>query len=517
MSNFLHKMSLRFKIVLIGLGLATALVGVLFVLYGIEARRNTVAAYVEKARAICLTAESVREGMEEKWAQGLFRTEDLRKWSEQGPEGLDLILASVPVVSAWEAAMAKAEAGNYLFKVPKHQPRNPKNEPDELEARALEAMKSEGLEEYYEIDGDMNAVRYFRPVVLSETCMMCHGDPATSEQLWGNSDGLDPTGAQMENWNVGSIHGAFEVIQSLDEADRALATSLSIAGAVVAIGLAMMAMSFLLVIWRGVERPIALLTSEMFEGAKQVSSASDQVANSSTFMAQGASQQAAALEETSASLDEMASETRVDAEHTSQADELARETRDAAEAGSTSVKRMSEAIHQIKGSSEEMAKIISSIDEIAFQTNLLALNAAVEAARAGEAGKGFAVVAEEVRSLAQRSAEAARNTARLIEQAGESAENGVRTSDEVVTSFNTIAERVQRLDTLITEVSQSSSARATRIDEINGAMRQIDEVTQSNAASSEEAASASEELSAQARELEGLVQRLVAVVKGDRG
>jgi methyl-accepting chemotaxis protein len=509
----LDSFSLRLKIVILGIALATALVGVLFVLYSLDARARTVTAYVEKARAICLTAESVREGMEQKWAQGLFNADDMRAWSQQGPEGMARMLAAVPVVAAWEAAMAQAEAGNYTFKVPKHFPRNPNNEPDSLEARALGKMAAGNLSEYHEIDRDLNAVRYFRPVRLSGTCMMCHGDPAQSQEFWGNDQGRDPTGAKMENWKEGENHGAFEVIQSLDEADRQLASALTMAGGVVLAGLGLMALAFFMVISRSVERPIARLTAEMFAGAHQVASASAQVAQTSQTMSAGAAEQAASLAHIAPS--EMASATRQDAANAGRADALAKETQVAAEEGSTSVKRMSEAIHRIKISSGEMAKINRSINEIAFQTNLLALNAAVEAARAGEAGNSFAVVAEEVRKLAKRSAEAAQNTAQLIEHAEASAEHGVRTSDEVAASFQEIADRVRRMNDIISNVSQSSNAQATRIEEINQAMVQIDRVVQSNAANSEQSASASEELSAQAKELEHITERLVAVIKGE--
>ena len=265
---------------------------------------------------------------------------------------------------------------------------------------------------------------------------------------------------------------------------------------------------------KSISSALTKVINSLTEGSEQVSSASSQVSQSSQQMAEGASEQASSLEETSASLEEMSSMTKQNSDNAKQANIMAGETRASVEKSRSAMTRMSDAILQIKGSSDQTAKIVKTIDEIAFQTNLLALNAAVEAARAGDAGKGFAVVAEEVRNLAQRSAEAAKNTSSLIEQSQKNADNGVQVSQEVATILTQIVDSVSRLSQLIGEVSSASQEQAKGIEQIGTAVTQMDKLTQSNAANAEESASASEELSAQANELNDMVNTLVGIVTG---
>lgn len=299
-----------------------------------------------------------------------------------------------------------------------------------------------------------------------------------------------------------------------DQASSLLSASsmIMVIGLIVAIAVSVLLAVLVTV---GITKSINFVITGLRRGSEQVTSASEQVSASSQSLAQGASEQASSLEEISSSLEEMASMTRQNADNAKQANTMSSSAADAAKKGAEAMRKMGQAIEKIKGSSDETAKIIKTIDEIAFQTNLLALNAAVEAARAGEAGKGFAVVAEEVRNLAQRSAEAAKNTSYLIEESQSNAENGVAVSREVDSMLSEIVDAAVKVAELINEVTAASNEQSQGVDQITKAVAQLDQVTQSNAANAEESASASEELSAQAIELTDMVDQLVKLVEGD--
>jgi methyl-accepting chemotaxis protein len=265
---------------------------------------------------------------------------------------------------------------------------------------------------------------------------------------------------------------------------------------------------------RKITLPLRQIITKLTDNSQRISSASGEISSSSQSLAEGATEQAAGLEETSSSLEEMSSMTKRNADNAQQANTLAAQARKAADNGSQAMGRMAGAIEDIKKSSDETAKIIKVIDEIAFQTNLLALNAAVEAARAGEAGKGFAVVAEEVRNLAMRSAEAAKNTSNLIEQSVNNSRNGVQICSEVKKALDEIVGSIGKTTELVGEIASASNEQAQGVDQINTAVSQMDKVTQQNAANAEESASASEELSGQAESMNQIVDQLVTLVNG---
>ncbi len=265
-----------------------------------------------------------------------------------------------------------------------------------------------------------------------------------------------------------------------------------------------------------ITRPINRVIVGLTTGAEQVASASEQVSSSSQSLAEGASEQAASIEETSSSLEEMAAMTQQNADNASQANGLMTEANQVVDQANASMTELTSSMAEISKASEETSKIIKTIDEIAFQTNLLALNAAVEAARAGEAGAGFAVVADEVRNLAMRAADAAKNTAELIEgtvkKVGDGSDLVTRTNE----AFAKVAESSRKVGDLVGEIAAASGEQAQGIEQVNKAASEMGQVTQQAAANAEESASASEELSAQAEQMQAMVNELMAMVDGQR-
>jgi len=289
---------------------------------------------------------------------------------------------------------------------------------------------------------------------------------------------------------------------------------LSVVGMVGGFGLAL---TLGLMLSLSITRPVNRIISGLNEGADQVSAASSQVSAASQSLAQGSSEQAASLEETSASLEEMATMTRQNADNARQADSLMQETGRVVKEADHYMVELTGSMKDISQASDETAKIIKTIDEIAFQTNLLALNAAVEAARAGEAGAGFAVVADEVRNLAMRAAEAAKNTADLIETTVAKVKFGSELVHKTGEAFAEVSISSTKVQELVAEIAAASQEQAQGADQVSRAVAEMDKVVQQNAANAEESASASEELSTQAEQMKGIVGNLVALVEGTHG
>jgi methyl-accepting chemotaxis protein len=311
--------------------------------------------------------------------------------------------------------------------------------------------------------------------------------------------------ARIVERHLGEAEKTARANRSLASMAMTIATVLTLFGAFVAALL-----GFLLTL--AITRPINRIVAGMTEGVDQVVSAACQVSSASHSLAEESSEQASSLEETSSSLEEMASMTKQNADNANQAKAMMADAKQIVAKVDGHMGRMAASIEAITRSSEETGKIIKTIDEIAFQTNLLALNAAVEAARAGEAGAGFAVVAGEVRNLALRAAEAARNTSGLIENTIKAVRQGNELTAQTREAFRENVEVSGKVAQLIDEIAAASLEQAQGIAQVNRAVSEMDKVTQATAANAEESASAAEELNAQAAQMQLFVGELAAMV-----
>lgn len=538
------------KFLCAGLAATISLVAVLFYFYYKSDKNQTVQSFVEKSRAICLITESVRDEVEEKWRQGVFSMPQIKSFAESGKK--EQLLSMVPVVSAWRAAMRKAKEGGYKFRVPKFDPRNPENEPDygqkfKIEGPALEKIKKENLDEYYVIDPHTNSVRYFLPVRLSEVCLICHGDPAQSKTLWGRDDGKDPTGGTIENWKAGEIHGAFEVIQSLDAADAALRNRVLKASMVVVIGLLAVAVIFFF-ITRSITGPVVksvdfadgmangdlsreleidqndevgnlskslnkmggklrhiigevntsvgALTESSGEltdishrlntGSRETSELSVSVAAAAEEMSSNMNNVAAAVEETSVNVNSVSAAAE---QMSSTITEIAANSEQSRVITQEAVQQADTASVKMKAlgaAAEEIGKVTGTINDISEQVNLLSLNATIEAARAGDAGKGFAVVASEIKALASQTAEATEEIQDKINHMQSSTSETIGEIEQITTVINKVNEIVSSIAVSVDEQSAVTNEIAENVSQASLGVAEVTEnVAQSSLVASE--------------------------------
>jgi methyl-accepting chemotaxis protein len=469
---------------------------------GIELTHDTM-------RGVLIEAENVRQSVSELNQKNAFdRPALIQELKKSGDLRGSTIYQTIPVVAAWKAIDQAAQKEGYEFRIPKHQARNENNNPTAVEEEILAQLERGQTNEFFKVDTARNEIIYARPIMLTEDCLSCHGDPKNSP----TGDGKDIVGFKMENWRAGEVHGAFVLKSKLDHVDSVVRAGIMntlvwVLPMALLIGVGLYFLNQFQIV-----RPLTATINNISLTSEQTSSSAGQVSATSQLLAEGASEQAASIEETSASLEELSSMTKRNAENAQKANDLAKEARLAADKGAADIQNMSAAMGAIKVSSDDVSKIIKTIDEIAFQTNILALNAAVEAARAGEAGMGFAVVADEVRNLAQRSAQAAKETAGKIEGAITKTGQGVEICSQVAQTLNAIVLKVRQVDELVTEVAGASSEQTQGITQINTAIALMDKVIQNNADSAEECAAAAEEMNAQSITTKQSVTELMELV-----
>lgn len=497
-------------------------------------REETERAIKEKSHAIILSAESAREEMEKKWDMGLFTINQLRELTSE--DDREKLLAAVPIVTAWNSVMAKSEEGNYTFKVPKFSPRNPKNTPDEDEARIINMFKEKPeVTEYSEIDKKSNTLRYYRPIVLSETCLYCHGDPKKSGEYWGNSLGLDPTGGKMENWKAGEIHGAFEVISSLEPGDILVE---EIRTKLIVISAAIVSLLILLSVYISgtITKPInecvemageikegnlavhtnidqkdeagkmALSLNVMVEnigrivkkirkGVETISDSGEQMIQVSDTMkntvdntnsraenvAAAAEQMSVNMKNITTAVENTTNNVGIVSDSSKQMAEtileISKKTSTASSITGNAVEEahiITQMVKELGESAARIGTVTETITTISSQTNLLALNATIEAARAGVAGKGFAVVASEIKDLANQTSVATEEIKTTVLSIQNSSSDTIKGIDTITGIINEINEIVMVITSAVEEQSITSKDISSNIE---GAFKSVLEVS----------------------------------------
>jgi len=512
-------MKLETKIMLAATGAVALATGLGIAIVYHLSNQNRVAELRGKMSSIIAQSEQVAANMDDMHRSHVFDTAGLLAAARTQAKDRPLrevyantdLYKTIPIVAAWRSVESAAQKSGFKFYTPSRPDvpaRNPGNANGAEFSAAFQAF-DQGAAEYFLHDRSKDELILARPVRLQASCLSCHGDPALSP----TRDGKDALGFPMENLKLEGVKGAFVLKAGIGHDPVVMATMKTMAGGG-GLVLAMVLAGFYWFNRRVIVRPLAAAISQIEAASSRTAAASAQISGASQALAEGASEQAAALEQTSASLEEMSSMTQRNAESAEKANDLARQARAGGDAGAGDMQAMNAAMQAIRTSSDDIGKIIKTIDEIAFQTNILALNAAVEAARAGEAGLGFAVVADEVRNLAQRCAQAAKETTAKIEGAIIKASQGVEISAKVTRGLHEIVAKVRQVDELAAEVAVASKEQSQGIAQVNVAVSQVDKVTQLNAASAEQSAGAAAELNSQAEALKGAVAELHKLVSG---
>jgi len=521
---------------------------------------------VAQARRVVSMAESVRAQMSEKWHLGLFDVSMMRQWADEG--NTDKVLASVPIVTAWEAVMEKAEEGGYKFRTPKFNPRNAANAPDELESEALRAFAADSsLAEYSIHDSKSNALRYFRPIRLEQECLICHGNPAQSQELWGNDRGIDPTGHQMEGYKTGDLHGAFEVVQSFDQADArahaAIFSGLGLTSLIVIPSLLLIALVIKTSIIGPIRRTVQTLkdiatgdgdltarlesnsggeiaelghwfntfvgqieriVQQISGGSITLGQASESVVLNADGVSNGAKQSkgqstmvSSAAEEMSINMHNVAHSTsdmsgKLDSvsQSISKMQQMITEISDnagqsasVAQEAESVVRTSHQQINDMGTATAQISEIMKVIENIAEQTNLLALNATIEAARAGEAGKGFAVVACEVKTLAEQTADATEQIRSRIQDVQQRTTTAVGSIDAIDKVISRVSELSRRIASSVDDQSQTAT-------DITGDVTQLAEMARHVAQQVEEASIASREVTQNITQVDSILSDTAA-------
>jgi methyl-accepting chemotaxis protein len=546
-------------------GMIVLLQGVMFIDRAYTEWKDRIDGELYAARNVLLMSEAALDNMRDKWRMGLFSTEAMRRIAAESPSSEETrrkLLATVPVVTAWQTVEAMAKDGGFSFKSPRENPRNPRNAPDAIEAQVLEFFAANPkAQEHYVIDDKLDAIRYFRPVRLQEGCLICHGDPARAQALWGRSDGRDIFGDRMEGKKVGDLHGAFEIIRPLAEAKQQIWSGILTGGLIALAGLILTLFGIFGLMHRMVSVPLMRVvdrldqaeagndlrvrldergrgeTSHMAKSfnrfMQRVHGAMKKVVSTADRVQSSAREVRASVEETHQSLDRQRHETDMVAtamtEMSASVQEVARNTSAAAqestrveqaakdgftviegsmkgiEALASTVQDTARLIDELRDDSMAIGAILDVIQNITEQTNLL-LNAAIKAARAGEQGRGFAVVADEVRTLASKTQASTHEIQGMIEKLQEKSRLASEAMDSSRERASSVVQQSAQAGKSLTDINEA-------ISRINDMILQIATATTQQSKAVEEAARNVVNISHAGSETAQQAERTLAVSK----
>lgn len=504
-----NNLSLRTQLTLLSLGAVVATATACLLIQRANLQRQGRQLTLEAMRGVLLSAENVRQSISAMRDSGAFNAGLAEEVRNNGDYRFTKIYQTVPVVSAWNAVQSVAGRQGYRFRIAALSPRNPANQPRQEELAILSRLENQHEEDYFEVDQARDDIIYARPIRLTADCLSCHGDPSNSP----TANGKDAVGFRMEGWKDGQIHGAFILHSSTAPLNAQVRAGMFMALAWV-IPVAALVGFLIYYLLRGLSERLSQVSVALSSRSTALEDAAARISDTSCQLADGTTNQTASLQETAAVSAEISSLTRICGVNSGQITELVAQSQSKYHAAHEALDGMVGAMSEIQSQSGRISKIIKVIDEIAFQTNILALNAAVEAARAGDAGMGFAVVADEVRSLAQRCAQAASETAALIEDSiGKSAGGKVKL-DNMVAVIRSITEESARIKELVSELSISGERQQRGVSRIVAEVSRMEKQTRRIASRGEDGSESATGLYEQARDLENLAALVRSINDG---
>ncbi|NOX54190.1 MAG: DUF3365 domain-containing protein [Planctomycetes bacterium] len=475
MAKPINSFNRRWKVALVGFVLFAGAWTFLSVKLYRDQRQVVHQQFVERARNISIAAESARESLSHQWAIGVLRAETLKDWADAGE--MEKVLEAIPVVAAWQIAGDKAKEAGCELRVPAWKPRNSKNEPDELETRVLRLFRQGAAEEYCEIDEERNAIRYFRPIRATAECLVCHGHPSRSSELWGNTEGIDVTGHRMEDWRVGDIPAAFEVIQPLDEAGALMARNFWQAVVFSVLGMVLAGAAACWGLMQILSRRMEVMASAVRRLAE-----GDLSMNAAEFCSGDRCSVAEALSELVAKLREVVSQAKavargdfsVQIQPRSDRDELGQALAEMTES-LRKVTRICQAVAngdysqevEVKSDDDLLAKaanqMIANLRQISEQINAAGVRMVAASREQAEGARNQATAMAEMTSsvaeLAASAKQVSESGGTVAEQASLAAQEcdaGTASVQEAVKSIKGIQERVERIATHMLELGSKS-------------------------------------------------------------